>query len=288
MDNEPEKTSPQSTPEQKGLFKMIFHHPNFNVVCGIVTIVSLFASIYFYNASIAKPELTYYVSSTRIPILQSGKLDNFTLTYFGNQVTNDLSSAEIQIWNAGKQPITKDDILKTVTLKTQHGERIYKTVISTTRDVVGLDLTKPQEPIGTLPLDWKILEQGDGIKLQIIYAGNVDVPITLDGVIKGQKQGISQYRTTTNFDKDNFKYFIRIMIFSSVTVVVGMFLLLCLLNIYAAKLNQYRSDAKKRNRFKLISIVLVFLPFVILTFVSYYFHTGRLDLIFPMKPPFGF
>src|ERR1017187_7558651 len=132
MDNEPEQTSPQSTPEQKGLFKRIFHHANFNVVCGIVTIVSLFVSIYFYNATIAKPDLTYYISPTRAPILQSGKLDNFTLTYHGNQITGDLSSAEIQIWNAGKAPIIHDDILEPITLRTQHGEPIYKIVKSTT------------------------------------------------------------------------------------------------------------------------------------------------------------
>src|ERR1035438_3875117 len=121
MGNEPENTSEQTTPKENGLLDILAKHPLFTVVCGITTIIGALLGVfgvYAYYASIKAPNLTYYVSSSRTAIVQSGKLDNFTLTYFGNQVTNDLSSAEIQIWNAGKQPITKDDILKTVALRT--------------------------------------------------------------------------------------------------------------------------------------------------------------------------
>jgi hypothetical protein len=94
-------------------------------------------AIYKWCYPYPTPELTYYISSTRVPILQSGKLDHFTVTYYGNKITNDLSSAEIQIWNAGKQSITREDILKKLTLRTKNDAPIYKTIVTETRDVIG-------------------------------------------------------------------------------------------------------------------------------------------------------
>lgn len=138
MGEKPENQAGQTPTQQQGVFKRIFHHPNFSVVSGIATIVSLILAIYFYEESVTEPNLTYYISNTRTPIVQPGKLNNFSVNYQGEQITGYLSSAEIQIWNAGKAPIMREDILKTVTLRTPHGEQIYSPTFVTTRDVIGI------------------------------------------------------------------------------------------------------------------------------------------------------
>jgi hypothetical protein len=87
-----QKTEP-SGDLKGGFFRKIFHHPNFNVIAGLFGILGTFLAIYFYCQSIQKPDLTYYVSSTRTPIVQKGNLENFSVTFLGTTITNDLSSA---------------------------------------------------------------------------------------------------------------------------------------------------------------------------------------------------
>src|ERR1035437_10947714 len=171
-------------------FKKIFYHPILNVIFGVVGIA---LAVYFGLVSIKKPNLTYYISPTRTAIVQKGNLNNFSVTYQGTQVTGDLSSAEIQIWNQGKQPIRREDILKTIALRTPNGEPIYQMTGKATRDVVGFNwIISSNKQSGVVEMDWKILEHRDVIKLQIIYGGSVNLPLTLDGVIEGQQQGITK------------------------------------------------------------------------------------------------
>jgi hypothetical protein len=116
MGNESEfQSEPQSTIFKVEIFKKIFHHPNFNAVCGVVTIISLIFAVWTWQINIKEPNLTYYISPTRTPIVQKGNLDNFSVTYHGTVITNDLSSAEILIWNQGKLPVHKADIWNTLT-----------------------------------------------------------------------------------------------------------------------------------------------------------------------------
>jgi len=53
--------------------KKIFYHPNFGIAAGIIGIITGVFGIYAYYASIKEPNLTYYISSTRTPIVQQGK-----------------------------------------------------------------------------------------------------------------------------------------------------------------------------------------------------------------------
>src|ERR1035438_3370423 len=96
MGNEPDNQPKQ---ENTPFLKWFIEHFLTRTVLGIATVTSLSLAIYKWCYPYPTPELTYYISSTRVPILQSGKLDHFTVTYYGNKITNDLSSAEIQIWN---------------------------------------------------------------------------------------------------------------------------------------------------------------------------------------------
>jgi hypothetical protein len=104
--------------------KKIFYHPNFNVAAGLFGIGGVLFGVFTYCESIKVPNLTYYISPTRTPIVQKGNLNNFSVTFLGTPINGDSSSAEIQIWNQGKEPIRSEDILKTITLRTPNGEPI--------------------------------------------------------------------------------------------------------------------------------------------------------------------
>jgi hypothetical protein len=108
-----ETDSQQTKISFKESIKAIVWHPVFGIIVGAVI------AAYFYAASIREPNLTYYISPTRAAFVQKGNLNNFSVNYQGVAVTGDLSSAEIQIWNQGKAPIHKSDILKRITADSQ-------------------------------------------------------------------------------------------------------------------------------------------------------------------------
>jgi hypothetical protein len=167
--------------------KKFFYHQTFNAICGVVTIISLVVTVYFYLKSTKQPDLTCYGNPTRTPIVQQGHLNNFGVTFMGTPVTGDLSTAEIQIWNQGNSPIASNDILVPVSIRFLSNEVIYQASATTTRDVIGFHWLSPTNyPSKMLAFDWRILEQNDGIKIQMVYGGNVHAAIVVDSTIVGQ------------------------------------------------------------------------------------------------------
>jgi hypothetical protein len=260
-----------------GVLKKFFHHPNFNAVAGLFGIVGTFLAIYFYKESIKEPNLTYYISPTRTPIVQNGNLDNFSVIFQGTPIKGDLSAAEIQIWNQGKQPIRREDIRKPITITTPNHERIYQVAKVTTRDVVKVEAygwaTNSDQQQGVVMLDWNILEKNDGVKIQIIYGGNVNLPLIVDGVIVGQ-QGLTKFKQETSFF-NSYRPFIVSLAFS-----------LCILwGWYSVDMAVFISKQLRAKRWSgyyfLISFSTMAIGMVILVYLANY-------LLTPIKPPFGF
>jgi hypothetical protein len=264
--------------------KKIFHHPNFNAVCGIVTIISLIFAIWTWQINIKEPNLTYYISPTRTPIVQKGSLDNFSVTFMGTQITNDLSSAEIVIWNQGKSAIHRTDIEKTITLRTANGESIYKIDGSESRDVIGFhvinDSTYQAELLsGKLQFDWKILEKDDGIKMHIIYGGSVNVPITVEGIVEGQPRGITQFQTDTNSTSYKISATLNILLMLSVS--------LCMLLVIKHSGN-YLEKIAKRTQSPILKWLILFAYTLLVLFVIVFCFVSVFYFSKPPKPPFGF
>ena len=75
------------------------------------------------------------------------------------------------------------------------------------RDVIKGGLIFPQnQNIGVLSLSWKILEQDDGLKIQIIYGGDVNLPFLIEGAIEGQPKGIQRY-SSPNYIKSKGSFY---------------------------------------------------------------------------------
>ena len=187
-ENKPEVQDPIP---KTGFFKKLFHHPNFNAVSGVVTIISLIVAIYFGLDSIKKPSLTYYITS-RTPIVQHQN-KRITVLFDNTPINKDLSSAEIQIWNQGRLPLYRKDFREPLTIKTANGERIYQYNFATNGIGIGFEwLNQKNWAPGELQMDWEVMEQSDGVNIQIIHEGGTDVPLTINGLFVGQ-HGVKQY-----------------------------------------------------------------------------------------------
>jgi hypothetical protein len=266
----------------KGIWARICYHPNFGVIVGMIGVVTGIFGVYAYYASIQKPDLTYYISPTRTPLVQKGHLRGFDVKLNGIQVEGDLSSAEIQFWNQGKAPIRHEDILKPISITTKSGGEILEASYYTTRDAIELNTEFPLKGyvvLGraddfvnkTAKFDWNILEQNDGVKVQLVYAGSVSEPILVDGVIAGQKQLTHYTFGTTPFYK---RVIGTIFIFGSYGVVLSGIMFLVAMS--------QKKRSLKVSFYGLIGIILLLLAL----FLAQHFQDTV--ILAPTKPPFGF
>lgn len=139
----------------------------------------------FFYASREVPDLTYYVSPTRTAILTGGQNQKLSVSYAEQPVHGDISSAQVTIWNAGRKAITRSDLLTVPTLAADN-PILDEKVLDESRPLIGFTVDNSNAARGTLALGWRILEHNDGVKLQIIYAGEPGARIVLDGAIIGQ------------------------------------------------------------------------------------------------------
>jgi hypothetical protein len=117
--------------------------------------------------------------------VQVNHASEIAVTYKGKPIKGDLSAAQIMIVNAGQEPIEANDIKVPITLCISNAEileRYYNTnELAGTGFVVGTNF-----PSNSISVDWQLIEQRDKPIIQIVYAGNRDASITLEGRIKGQ------------------------------------------------------------------------------------------------------
>jgi len=115
-------------------------------------------------------------------------MSSLSVSHNGKKLDSDVSAAQIAIWNRGRQPIRRAQILEPIVLKMPAGAVILEaTIRRISRNVTKFDLDRSRLSNGIVSASWDILEEGDGGIVQIIYAGPVDAKISGDGIVEGQK-----------------------------------------------------------------------------------------------------
>lgn len=153
----------------------------------ILAVLGFILSIYFYVASIREPNLTYAINPTKAIVVQTGQASQLTTLYKGKPVNSDITAVQIVVWNAGKQAIKHENILKPLIFQMPTGVPILETRIrKSTRDVIGMSLDSSGTTQSQLKVDWRILEQNDAVIIQIVYAGKPEIKISANATIEGQ------------------------------------------------------------------------------------------------------
>jgi hypothetical protein len=81
MDTQPQSPQARKQKPSSGIAKAIAEHPYFTLICGLAGLFGTAFGIWGYCVSITKPDLTYYISPNRTPIIQTGKLNNLSVKY---------------------------------------------------------------------------------------------------------------------------------------------------------------------------------------------------------------
>lgn len=264
--------------------RSIASNPMLQVGLIAITIASVIFAIYTWQTGIRERELTIYSSPTRTPIVQQGVATNISVTINGQPLTGDLSSAEIQIWNAGKEPIRREHILTPLTIRTPSNQPIYQVTYQTTRDVIGF--TNTISTNGVVTLDWRIMEKGDGVRIQFIHEGNVRQTYKIHGEVEGQSWPFPVQKAPPNH-RGGWRQFWASMIALGTATIWGFMTIPLLLR--AAKVTFTQMRASMPHWTLETAIVCLLIAVLVLGGTGIYLGVkvaGKL-IAYP-QPPFGF
>jgi hypothetical protein len=221
-----------------------------------------------------KRDLSYCIAPIRTPIVQTSKPSDVAISYKGLPVTGNVTAAQVAIWNDGREPIRREDLLTPIVLRLPDNVNILElTALKVSRAIAGFSMAQSNAPATIAALDWRILEHNDGVFLQIVYAGNTEARISLQGVIVGQ-DAVHLVTTLTNRSAPR-------------SFVVGFILFACWLFCVRAILNTLRLLKGRKWAVRVIGTIVIFafaMGACVLTLMSYLLVSRG----FVNTTPFGF
>jgi hypothetical protein len=190
-----EKDSTASLHFKSKVLQFFSNHPLLGLLGALGSIASIIGLP--YTIFTPKRVLTFAVNSPRTPIVQLARTSNISVAFNGRLVNQDVTAAQVAIWNAGKEPIRSDDVLAPIVLKTGSNAPILEISFAlTNNDVTRFWIDATNMANGELRFSWRILEKNDGAVVQVIYAGKPNTPITVEGAVVGQRRPLQASRET--------------------------------------------------------------------------------------------
>lgn len=199
--------SQDSTNRPSRLIK-ILSNPVVGFVGTVGSLVGLILSIVFYLWAVRERELVWSVHPVPSSLVRAGETSRLTVAYDGVPVTTDITAVQIAFWNRGDESIRDSHVLEPLRFSTKNGEPVLEARLRrTSRTVADIKLDRRLAKDGTVQVDWRILERGDGGVLELIIAGATDAEIDASAVVEGQpilqrlksnvriRTPVDQYRT---------------------------------------------------------------------------------------------
>ncbi|MCK9308991.1 MAG: hypothetical protein M0P99_01815 [Candidatus Cloacimonetes bacterium] len=197
--------------KKRSLIKWFSDNPWVGLIGVLLTFGFGIFAIYTYVVSIEKPELTYMEHPVKTAMVNKDATSRISVYYDGKPVNRNVSIAQIEIWNAGKQSIWQKDVLNRTKICYKDSTRILEaTLLKTNRPETCVVLDTLSINKGIVFIDWKILEKNDGAILQLIYEGDIEKDVIVTASIEGQKK-IAKVKTSS--DRVSYNNYLSITVF---------------------------------------------------------------------------
>ena len=166
----------------------LFQNPIIGMIGSAAGVIGLILTIYFAHQSTKRRNLVFYVNPAQAVVVKTGEASRLRVLYGNEELTSDVTAAQVAIWNDGNESIRPENILQEIMIRTVPAVPILEaTVRKTSRPVVSFALDHSQFAHGELGVSWNILEHDDGAVIQLVYAGPPTTKIEASGVVEGQQ-----------------------------------------------------------------------------------------------------
>jgi hypothetical protein len=183
-----ESAPPNARPKAPGrVVDWFAENPRVALIGTTASIIGLVLTLIFFFLSRRERDIRYATSASPTTIVRNGQSSDLKVHFKDKEVTSDVSSIQIAIWNAGNETVRRDNILsKQVAIKFDPRTAILEArVEKVTRTLTNVYLDSSDSSRGILYCSWDVLERGDGVLLDVIYVGTSG-KVVVEGAIEGQ------------------------------------------------------------------------------------------------------
>jgi len=159
-----------------------------NILFILLTLTSIFLSIWFYNKSKKSKKPSYCVRTINLVKEKINKIDSVDILYQGDKIEN-LSISKLAIWNAGKETISQIDIAQNDKFCIEINENnkiLDHELVFEKNSANGFKLVKENNSI--INIDFDYFDYNEGIIIQIYHTATDDSLLKLKGSFKGTNQ----------------------------------------------------------------------------------------------------
>jgi hypothetical protein len=104
-------------PPPTSLLDWFAKNPRIGLPGTVASLVGIRLSVYLFFASQERREIVYAFSASPTSIVKAGQTSELRVFFRELPVNQDVSGIQVEIWNAGKEAVTTENILsRTVTL----------------------------------------------------------------------------------------------------------------------------------------------------------------------------
>jgi hypothetical protein len=177
----------------------------FGIIGIVIGILSLILSYYIYKKSIALPEPVFLYDPTRTILIDSDRFAEIPLRVVrpnGEAIKGDVTSIRFYFWNNGRKSIKPSNILEPlfITLDDPNGEILDYKILKCSRKIIKPIIKRYSvDPNKVLSLSFAILEHEDGLTGQILYKGNPEAKLVIDGAIEGVRNIVTNTELVRSF-----------------------------------------------------------------------------------------
>ncbi len=155
-----------------------------------IAIVSFIFTVYFYRKSTYERIPVFRSDPIGIEILNADRISEAPIKVIrakdNSEITSNLFAIRFSFWNSGRKPIENQDIRRSIRVELDDPEvEIMESKVIKSSDDINFRLTRdPSNPDRSVLIDFTILEKNEGATCQIIYGGDSQADLTIDGRIK--------------------------------------------------------------------------------------------------------
>ena len=125
-----------------------FHFLDYLYICfGLITVASIVLAYYWHAQSVQERAPAYYVSPerTRIVEMPVPAPSEVQVLYRGKALNTNVNAVVVYLWNDGKLPIKREDVLEPVRLQLEPGAEILDArVLKVSRAVTKFAKASPE------------------------------------------------------------------------------------------------------------------------------------------------
>ncbi len=158
----------------------------------VLSATGLLAGYLIYRASLRERVPVFLIDRDRVPVLDARTLAKSQIRVIradGSEVTDDITAVRFFLWNAGRESIRPENILRSLQIRvaSDRSEILdYRLIAQTRPDIVNFSLQRHDSR--TLKVDFNILERGDGGTGIVFLSGTRNAELQLDGVVEGTSE----------------------------------------------------------------------------------------------------